>query len=392
MLIHIFDFLNQNKKGSVKEAEFSSISISHSIDDFSSLSIGFDLNNSPIEVIFSPFDNIYIEDDFGNIIFGGVIANINAKSQAGSLTAYDHRWILTKIILDSPISINQSQNAIDVTEEIIEAVKAKRFVPINFSREGSDVLSIGEDLHFAVGETSASVLQKTIQTLMARWAVRYTRDGNSITGDLIVRSISGVTPEGVGISRSFARSEDGEVITLHYAEGKNVGNLLDFDFTIDVSNYSSRVKVAAKINDQTVFITAPPDGTSSIFEFFFGRAEKFQSDYNADSAITAHAISQINQVYPRQDISLLLSPDFPHNLRCGDRVNILIESPILTGVTNISGRIDSIRYDRKDGFSEIEVFANFMNPQNRTGKTGLIEIIDQMNKKLNDIDKNLIGA
>lgn len=394
MKIHLYDYLNKNKKAIIDSAEFTAVEVGHTIDDFSSCTLSFGIADSVANVNIQGFDNIYVEDDDGFIIFGGIIAGYNVRPNGGTFTAYDHRWILSRLILDSVVDLTATDDVLDVVEQLINLAKAKRAIPIDFDRAGSAInTDFRADLHFEIGDDIGGCLQKIIQTIYARWAIRYYKSGNEIFGKLVVRSVRGVSPEGVGISRSKFQSEDGKEITLFYGEGDKRSNILDFNFVFDLSAYTSRTKIGVKINDVSLFYDAPPDPTSGAFEYYFGRTEGFVTDYKATSQATALALATINQTYPRQDLDVTLTPDFPDRLNCGDRVNVVIDSPLLQvpyGI--ISARIDAVTYVAKDGYLERRVFVNTMSPQKRTGTTGFLQAMSDIQQKLDGLDKNYFNS
>lgn len=394
MRIHLYDFLNKNKKAILRGEDFSGVSISHNIDDFSSCSLQFTITESLVNTPVQGFDNIYVEDDNGDIIFGGIITGYQVTPNGGSFTCFDHRWVLTRLVLDEAITLASSDNVLDKVEELLAAAKAKRQIPLEFDRDGSAINDdFRADLKFEIGDDIGSSLQKIIQTIYARWAVRYFKDGNVIYGKLVVRSVRGVSPEGVGISRSWAQSEDGEVINMFYGEGDNRSNIQDFQFVFDLQNYTSRSKVGVKIGDESQFFQAEPDPTSAVFEFYFGRAENFATDYKINSQDTALVFSRINQTYPRQDIDCTVMPTFTRRLNCGDRVSLEIKSPLLTVAKNqITARIDSVQYTYRDGYFERRIFLNTMSPQKRTGTTGLLQTISAIQQRLEGLDQNYFNS
>lgn len=393
MRIHLYDFLNKNKKAILYGEDFTSINISHNIDDFSSASFSATLSERIVKLAIQGFENIYIEDDDGNIIFGGIITGFSSNSNSSQINAYDHRWVLTRLVLDQQVTILSSDNILEKIAGLIAQAKAKRQIPIEFDIAGSAINSdFRADLKFEIGEDIGGCMQKIIQTIYARWAVRYRIVGNEIYGNLVIRSVNGVSPQGVGISRTINGSEDGEVITLLYAEGKQQNNIQEYSFVFDLSSYSSRAKVGARIGNEPKFFTAPPNGNSALFEGLFGLCESYVSDYNANSDATANAVSSISQTYPRQDLDVTLVPHYTRLLNCGDRVNIVIESPMLEipyGYASV--RIDSINYQYRDGFFERRVQINTMSPQKRTGTTGLLQAINSMKQKIDGLDKNYLN-
>lgn len=394
MKIHLYDYLNKNKKAIIDGADFTGVEIGHTIDDFSSLSLSFVMADSVSSVNIQGFDNIYIEDDNGDIIFGGIIAGYNVKPTGGTLNAYDHRWILSKLILDEAVDLTATDDVLDVVDQLITFAKTKRAIPIDFDRDGSDInTDYRANLRFEIGDDIGGSLQKIIQTIYARWQMRYYKNGNEIYGNLVIRSVKGVSPEGVGISRSKFQSEDGKEITLFYGEGDNRSNLLDFNFVFDLSSYISRVKIGVKIDDVSQFYDADPDPTSSLFEYYFGRTEGFTTDYKVASELTAKAQATINQTYPRQDLDVTLTPTFTDRLNCGDRVNVVIDSPLLkVPYGTISARIDAVYYSMKDGYLERRLFVNTMSPQKRTGTTGFLQAISDIQQKLDGLNKNYFNS
>ncbi len=395
MRIHLYDFLNKNKKATIEGAEFSGLQIGHTIDDFSSCTLNFGLTDSIINIAIQGFDNIYVEDDDGHIVFGGIITGYNVTPTSGTFNCFDHRWVLTRLILDEVITISASDDLLDKVEILLAAAKAKREIPLEFDREGSAINpDYGADLRFEIGDNIGSSLQKIIQTVYARWAVQYVKDGDVIYGKLVVRSVRGVTPEGVGISRSKFQSDDGKEITLFYGEGSERSNMQDFNFVFDLSSYTSRTKVGAKIGDVSQFFDSPvPQDVFAQFEYFFGRADGFVTDYNANSPATAYALADINRTLPRQDLDVLLTPTAGLDLNCGDRVNVVIDSPLLAiayGV--IAVRIDAITMTYKDGYFEKRLFVNTMSPQKRTGTTGFLQAVNDIKERLDGLDKNYFNS
>ena len=397
MKIHIYDYLNKNKKAILDGSEFSSMQISHTIDDFSSCSFGFGVTGEVVQLDIQGFDNIYVEDDSGDIVFGGIISRYNVKPTGGTLYAIDHRWILSRLVLDTAVDLTATDDVLDIVDQLIDLAKEKRIIPIDFDRDGSAInTDYRADLHFEIGDDIAGCLQKIIQTIYARWQMRYFKNGNDIYGKLIIRSVKGVTPEGVGISRSFAQSEDGSQVSLYYGEGDDKSNLQDFDFGFDLTSYASRTKIGAKIDNASVFYDSLPPETSDTFytlEYLFGRTDGYMTDYNASSKETAIALADINRVFPGQDFDVTLSPTFDKKINCGDRVNVIISSPVLRVDRNlISVRVDAVTYTLKDGYLECRLFINTMSPQKRSGTTGLLQAISDIKQRLDGLDKNYFNS
>lgn len=392
MKIHLYDFLNKNKLALLAEENFSSVSISNDIDDFSTCKLTMPVSQTAANFNIRGFENIYVEDDDGKIIFGGVMASYQVQPTQMVVTCYDHRWVMSRLILDEQKVVSASDDMLDVVAALIAQAKAKRIIPIEFDRDGSAIAAgSGADLTFEIGDDIAGCLQKIIQTIYARWAVRYAKEGDYIIGHLVMRSVIGVTPEGVGISRAIKR-EDGSLVELLYDEGSPRTNMQDFNVTLDLSAYTSRTKLAYKVGDTTKYVEAPPDGTSGAFETQWGIAEGFVSDYNVSSDETAEAVSQINQTYPIYGLDITLTPDFDTPLNAGDRVLVTINQALLVGLSGFQGRIDSLSLDRKNGYWEKKVTVSFVSPQKRAGTIGFIAALAQIKQHLADLDKNYLKA
>lgn len=401
MKIHVYDFLNKNKKATLDGSEFTGTDISLTIDDYASCVLTYGNIQSEFKFDIAGFDNIYVEDDDGNIIFGGIVVSYNATSDGGRFNAYDHRWVLQKLLLDAQKLVSAGDDILDVVEELINLAKSKREIPLTFSRELSSVApGIGADFKFEPGDDIAGCLQKIIQSVYARWAVRYARVGDNIVGRLIVRSIAGITPEGVGIARTFLKSEDGDVVEFVYTDGNGRGNggygknnLQSFNYTLDLSQYTSRTKIVTKIGDAAQSYDVTPNPLSGFLEGLFGRSEGFVSDYNVNSEATARIVGSIEQTYPRNDFTVVLAPNYTKHLNCGDRVGIKIDTALFTTLPNdLMARIDSISYSRKDGFFERTMMLNLMNPQKRTGTSGILQVIAGMNKRIDGLDKSYVNS
>jgi len=392
MIIHIYDFLNKNKLGQLNAEEFLDVNVTQDIDDFSTASLSYNSESKFNAVTTQGFENIYIEDDNGKIIFGGILTAYNIGDSGASITLYDHRWILTRLILETVVTLDHGESVLDVVEELITAAKAKRAIPLEFDREASAFNDeYAADLRFEIGDDIGTALQKIIQTTYSRWAVRYEKRGNEIFGRLIVRSVRGVTPEGVGIARSKHQSEDGSRVTLIYAEGGAHNNIQKFQITQDLSQMTTRSKLGAKIGGESQFFDSTlhnTDPTVFTYEFYYGRTEGFSTDYKANSESTGRTLANINQTLPRIDMEVTLSPDFDIHLNAGDRVSVIIESPLITGINGNTVRIDAVSYTLRNSHLERVLKLNFMSPQKRPGTTGLLQAISGMQQKLDGLDKN----
>lgn len=393
--VHIYDFLNKNKLAQYSGAEYLSLNISHSIDDFSTATLTFNQRSRSNETQMLGFENVYIEDSEGNIIFGGLLVSFQITENVGSMTLYDHRWVLSRLILDQVVTLDSSKNVLDVVEELITAAKAKRSIPLEFYRDGSAFNpDYTADLRFEIGDDIGSCMQKIIQTTYSRWAVRYTRQENEIFGRLIVRSVRGVTPEGVGIARGFHHTEDGEFVHLIYVEGEEHNNIQSFNLVQDLSQMTTRSKLGAKIGGESKFYNSTSYQTDPYLfqlEFYYGRTEGYASDYKANSAATGRTLANLNQTLPRIDADVVLAPNFTRYLNCGDRVSMSLKSPMIIGLDKNTVRIDAISYTSKDGYLERRMFINFMSPQKRPGTNGLLQQISDMQQKLDGLDKNYLN-
>lgn len=391
MKIHFYDQMNKNKIGLIDGDQFTSMTINHTIDDFSSCTMSHSISDPLTALRLQGLENIYVEDDNGVIIFGGVITGFAVNADGETITCYDHRWILSRLIIDEEVTLHADDDVLATIDYLVDIAKAKRNIPLEFNAEKSAINSDERaDLVFAVGDNIASCLQKIIQTLYARWAVRYEKINNQIIGYLIVRSISNVTPEGVGIARTKERSEDGTLVTIFYGEGDSRSNVLGFDFNIDLSSYTARTKIGVKLNGDTQYFDSEPDEVSASFAYIFGITEGFATDYKANSEDTARSLAIINQTYPKSDCEVTLNPDFTDRFNCGDRVNLKIVSPFLEGVNDAQVRIDGITYTRKSGYFETKLNLNTMNPQKRTGTTGILEKISSLEERLDDLNQNYL--
>lgn len=389
MIIHFYDYLNQNKTGQLDASEFTNVRVNLNIDDFSTAVLNYTINEHIAEIGLQGFENIYIEDDDGRIIFGGILASYSITAGVNTLNLIDHRWVLSRLVLDEAMTVSAGDDLLNTVETLINLAKTKRSIPLNFDRASSAFNpAYSADLRFEVGDDLASALQKIIQTGYARWAVQYSKNGNDIVGSLRVRSIRGVTPEGVGVARGFYHSEDGERVILKYEEGGEQNNLQDFTLNYDLSSFTSRTKVGVKIDGVGSFIEAVPQGNSAFFEYVFGRTEGYTTDYNATSAQTAQAISAINQTFPKIDVVATLVPTEKTYLRPGDRISLVISTPMLEGVDGNLVRIDAISYQYSDGTLERSLVLNFVTPQKRVGSTGLLQSINRIDQQLDGLNKN----
>ena len=391
MIIHIYDAQNQTKIGQLSASDFTRISINRNIDDFNSATLQHTFNGNISEVGLQGFENLYIEDETGEIIFGGILASYSITSKQNTLNLLDHRWVLSRLILDNVLNVNAGDDVIDTVETLIDLAKAKRSIPLVFDREASEFNTTFEaDLRFEIGDDFASSIQKIIQTVYARWAVEYSFIGNDIIGKLRVRSVRGVTPEGIGRASGYFTNESGEIITMRYEEGGELNSIQDFTLTYDLSSYTSRTTVGTKIGGVNNFIVTPPEGNSAFFENTFGRTEGYITDYKANSVQTAHVVSTISQVPPRIDIEVLINPKSGIRIIPGDRVNLIIDTPLLQGVSGNLVRVDAISYNFRDGIFERTALLNFVSPQKRVGTTGLLQKISQLDTQLDGLNKNYL--
>ena len=396
MKIHIYDFLNKNKLAQLDISEFSKVSIGHTIDDFSTAVIYYNSESKFNGIETSGFENVYIEDDDGNIIFGGILTGYNITSSGASISLSDHRWILTRLILDESITLSAGQNILDVVEELLNVAQSKRSIPIEFDRDGSAYNSdYVADLKFEIGDDIGGSLQKIIQSTYSRWAVRYYKSGNEIYGKLIVRSVIGVTPEGVGIARGSYTSEDGTIIRMLYSEGDPQSNIQTYKVVQDLSRMSTRTKLGSKTGGVPAYYDSNKHLTDLYvyrLEYFFGRTEEFVSDNKVNSEETGQALANLSQTMPRADVEVVLDPTWDIHLNCGDRVDLTIKSKLITGIEDRQVRIDSVTYEIKSGYIEKRILLNFMSPQKRTGTTGLLQAIGNIEQRLDGLDKDYLNS
>ena len=392
MIIHFYDFQNKNKIGQVNASEFTSLKIDQTIDDFHTCVLSHTINDRIGDLGIQGFENVYIEDE-GRIIFGGVLASYTASPQLNTFNIFDHRWMLSRLILDNPIEVSSTDDILNAIESLIDLAKSKREIPLIFDREASELNpDYAADLRFEVGDTIAGSLQKIIQTIYARWAVEYRKEGNQMIGSLRVRSAIGVTPQGIGRSRGNFTNETGEFYTMQYVEGDPTNTLQNFQLTYDLTPYASRAKVGTRIGGVSNFVTAQPVGNSGFFEFFFGRTETYTTDYNANSLVTANAISEISQVSANIDLTVTLVPDFEGYIIPGDRVNLKIDSPQLADIDGNLVRVDRLSYDFKDGYLERTLLLNFVSPQKRAGTTGFLQAVNDIKQRLDGLDKSYLTS
>ena len=391
MRVYFYDLLQNKLQLSLPVSDFSDVNIEHSIDGISSLRLGITNEFAQVPYEITPFDNIYIEDDQGRIIFGGVISGYNVQAKSGQITAYDHRFLFKRLIADKKYTISEDDNLLEKVQEVFDAAQQKRKIPIVFDRDRSAINEkYTTDLSFKVGDKYAKILKKIVKSTQSRWAIEYEKTGNSITGHLFVRSIFGVTPEGVGVSHSVDKSEDGSRINLFYKEGSQANTINNFTFRYDMAKMNTRTKVGIKTDGQKEFVDVPPNGFTARLQGRFGITESYINDYKVDSKDAAQTIGDINQNLPVQELSITLARDFKKYLRTGDRVSLEIEVPLLYFPGEISSRIDGITYVYREGGFERQLKVNVQNPKKRIESTAIIDQIEKVNERLDDLDKDYL--
>lgn len=393
MKLYIYDNNGRRKKGVVDGDGIESMAIDLTIDDYAALE--FTITDPTVESgTLSAFDLVHVEED-GNILFAGPVINFNITAKSETIKGYDYRWILSKILLDEPLIIKESDDFLDVFEDLLEKARSKRDIPIELDREESMLNpDFNTDLKFEVGDNIASVMKKIIEDIYARWAIRYEVKGDRIKANLVIRSVMGITPAGIGIARAKQISEDGTVIELIYSEGSQKNNIVDFNFKSDVTNFSSDIKVAYKIDGNTKYLDVPPQNFETrLFKSFFGggKFEKFVTDYKVNSQKAAKNVGGINQSVFRQDATIEVSPDFEKHLRPGDRVSLTIDSPFLNGINENGVRVDAVNYDWKDGYFKREFVVNTLSPQKKVGNLGVLLELSNTQGSLDGLDKNYLS-
>lgn len=389
MKIHIYDPQHRQKIAQLRGEDFLRVEINLNIDDLHTCTLRASSISPFNDILLQGMENYYIEDDSGEIIFGGIATSLQVDTQGTTITLYDHRWVYYKLILDAPETLTQANDVVEFVGKLLRIAQAKRNIPIALDIASSQINNaFRADLHFEVGESIGSALQKIIQTIYARWAINYEKNDNQIIGKLIIRSVLGVTPEGIGISQSIYHSESGRVVTIHYEEGSALNNILSFNFTQDFTNATTRTKVGIKLDGNPVFVDVPPYGVNQFIETTYGRSESFMTDYYANSVQTGSVVGQINQTFPRSDITVTLAPNFKEIVKAGDRVSVYINTPQLVSTERAGMRVDSVRYNRQDGYWDITLHLNAMSPQKRSGTSGLLETLSKVDQGLDSLDKN----
>src|SRR5690606_10698459 len=173
-----------------------------------------------------------------------------------------------------------------------------------------------------------------------------------------------------------------------------VSNIKEFAFTQSADSYMPAVVVGAKIDDNSEFFTAPPTGANLAYYPFYGRFEKFITDYNANSEETALEISRTSQGFMRVDVDILMVPDYYFPFSCGDRVAVKLSGNSISGFEKKewAGRIDRLTYTKKDGYLESRFFVNFQSPIKRTTDTGLLQTIGAMKDEISSLDKKYFNS
>lgn len=398
MRVHIFDTYNVNKIAALPISYFQNISIEHLIDDFSSASLSVVKLPLISADEINPFDNLYIEDDNGKIIFGGIITAHNLNPKNGTISCLDHRWLFSRLVLDEELIINTGDDLYEVFNNLISIVQEKRQIPIIFSDELSGFADgAGADLRFEIGENIGSVFGKIVKSIIGRWGIKYELNGSDIIGKLFVRSAGGITPEGAGISRSIQKSEDGSEVTLRYIEGGMNNTIDDFTFNFDITRQATTVKIAYRQDGETAYYTFDPL-TGSFEETLaeqFGKTEVFVSDYNVTSLQTAFITAFLNQLRPTQDLTMQLSRDFDGEVNVGDRVNIDIKTNLFEVnllEDNPVVRIDKATYKIDDSGIARSVYASASNPRIQNNNPNIIDEFSRVRSRLDGLEKNYLGG
>src|SRR5690606_17927922 len=125
-----------------------------------------------------------------------------------------------------------------------------------------------------------------IEDSRSRWRLDTIYQDGVFRTSLVVRSIEGVTPEGVGIARTREKSEDGSILQLFFEKGNQLSNIQNFTIRQNISAMATRTILAYKIGEETRY-SKQSDGLSKGIQGLLGRYENFVSDYRIDSDDTA---------------------------------------------------------------------------------------------------------
>ena len=369
MKIRIHD-INNNVKSVLSNAEgkqeFSNLEYSFSLNGVGSCSFNVlpQKDYDPTADV-SGLEYVYIEDDNGEIIWGGILISFDNSVDSLKFNCLDIKFALSLVMIEENTVF--SGNGLDIVSSLLTTAKTKRTLPITIS-DDSEVLGVA-DMDFLIGKDIYSCIKDVVEASESRWIINFVKTGNTINAFLVMRSISGVSPQGAGLDRSVSSSETtvNEKISLRFIENSTEkNNISDYRVNYDLRGLVSNPILSTKIAGIPTQFEAGITTYKSYLSAVFGRVEKHISNLEVNDSDTAQKLVNKEVSFPPFNPSLSLDQTVQDIINVGDRVSLTINTNLLKIGSPVSdGSIDyttplTVRVEEKnvrvlDGYKEISI-------------------------------------
>lgn len=328
------------------------------------------------------FEYVYIENAHGEIVWGGILVSFSGGKDRLTVNCLGMKYALDLIRLTADLSI--TGNALTSIENLLDVAKTKRELP--FVMDSNSLVVDDTALNFTTGKTIYQAIKDIVDSAYLRFIFTYEKSGITITPKILVRSVLGISPEGVGINRGLQSTETDDKVQLKYSiDSPRETNLIDFNINYDLRGMVSKGKL---ITSDAVYDSS----SSPVSEFlgsYFGNVERTEVAFEITDPATAQAVANglVNDVSFRIDVTFEDSYNFEINI--GDRISLLIKTKLLRLFTPgaidnpITPRVEEKNVSVKDGYRIITLKLNANNSQK-----SLADIIEQVNK-LKTSDQNI---
>jgi hypothetical protein len=302
-------------------------------------------------------ERMYIEDDFGNIVWGGFNTSFRATENKTAFVCTEMKNYFTRI--KSPIK-EISGNGLDSIKSILNSINSEIKI-----HEDSEIV---DDAKIRLGENATvyDAIKSIINATYSRWILIHEKKDGLIETKLLCRSIKGVMPEGIGLDRSrYSKEvEDKDKRYFIYNEvDNNRNNVLSFTVNQIHDSVVTKCTVRYKEDGVSKSVTSAVTPTSLYIESLFGVHEKVISSNEIITTEHAQIVADREIVAPETEVTINAYPEKEDKISVGDRVDFQIFSGAfitagLDGDNNVivgssRYRVEEKKVVYKDGYLEI---------------------------------------
>lgn len=353
-----------------------------------------------LESEFVGLERIYIEDENGNIVWGGINTDFSANGENASIKCIELKTYFNNI--KAPF-ITLQGNGLEVISDLIE-------------QSGSEIklhddCNIIDDVDIVISDNATlfDAIKSVIEATYSRWILSHEKINGLIETKLICRSILGISPAGVGVDRSRNSTEvddTGKIFYIYDELNTERTNIKSYSASQQYNSIVSNCIVQYKDisgAEHSVESKEPISNeheSPSFMENFFGKNEKVITSLEIKTNEHAQSVANREVQQPNTSITIDLYPTNEDFLSVGDRIEFQIfSSGFITGALDeyfnyVLGssrwRIENKNIRVSDGALEISLELSARNTTPYSYK--ITDKIAQTEKTARNLNSNIISG